>query len=503
VLSAGEVSELYSGIATSIYVTATLNGQPWPASGSNAVTYTLSGPSGDISNSSVPFTYEDVVADETYALNYLSGGPAGATYDSVTPPIPQLLPNGASIAFDINFVSGQQQGLCGNGVIDAGEDCDAGPTNPVAWWKLDDSGTTASDSSGNGNTGVLTYDPAWTTGKIGGALHFDGEDDYVDFGTGSNLDISGDEITISMWAKADVIGAQKHTASRFPCYYIDLLANGTYSFRLGFADLDGTTAVSAGTWHHVVGVKTSTQMILYLDGNQDAIRDVSGNLDNTCTHSMLGRFLEGGYQFEGSFDDVRIYDRALSAAEIGNPSSQCLGGATCSSRGFTGGSLSYDASTCKFDESQCTLPPDFNLYSLNSDSLFLTISGSGAVTSNTVQITVVPLPPCECFDKDVTLSLENINPAIAGAVGNFSDTILSEEEYSTGSSFSITVPPNTPSGLYTVTIHGETSNLSPRLLVITLNISIRDSGFKEVMRPIYEKLAKTKSYIISNVFTSF
>ncbi len=51
----------------------------------------------------------------------------------------------------------------------------------VGWWKFDETeGNVASDSSGNGNDGNLTNGPTWTEGKIGGALSFDGVDDYVE-----------------------------------------------------------------------------------------------------------------------------------------------------------------------------------------------------------------------------------------------------------------------------------------------------------------------------------
>ena len=64
----------------------------------------------------------------------------------------------------------------------------------VGWWKFDEgSGTVAYDSSGNGNDGNLTNGPTWTTGKIGGALSFDGVDDFVDvsnFQWGGGISIS-------------------------------------------------------------------------------------------------------------------------------------------------------------------------------------------------------------------------------------------------------------------------------------------------------------------------
>ena len=154
--------EIYVAPKGDISVRATLDGQPWPSSGTSAINYSLSGPSGNISNSTVPNTYSNVAADETYTLNYVSGGPAGAALDSVTPIGSQFLPKDDSIGFTLNFktippqcsdgVDNDSDGkcdfsgcgvlpadpgcsslldndelpqqICGNGAIDLGEDCD-------------------------------------------------------------------------------------------------------------------------------------------------------------------------------------------------------------------------------------------------------------------------------------------------------------------------------------------------------------------------------------------
>jgi len=69
----------------------------------------------------------------------------------------------------------------------------------VAWWKLDDgSGTTAFDSSGNGNDGVLEGDPQWVDGQLGGALEGDGSGDYIRVPHSDSLDIS-DAVTVALW----------------------------------------------------------------------------------------------------------------------------------------------------------------------------------------------------------------------------------------------------------------------------------------------------------------
>ena len=105
--------EYYVAPIGNISVSATLDGNPWPSSGTSAINYSLSGPLGNISNSTVPNTYSNVVADEIYTLNYVSGGPAGAILNPISPVSPtssQFLPSDTSISFNLNFISGSN--LC-------------------------------------------------------------------------------------------------------------------------------------------------------------------------------------------------------------------------------------------------------------------------------------------------------------------------------------------------------------------------------------------------------
>ncbi|KKT66981.1 MAG: MshQ-like protein, partial [Candidatus Curtissbacteria bacterium GW2011_GWC1_44_33] len=105
---AGNIDELrISRVARSAdWIKTEYNNQSNPSGFAN-------GPSGDISNSSVPFTYEDVIADESYTLTYFSGGPAGAILNPISPVSPtssQFLPSDTSISFNLNFISGSN--LC-------------------------------------------------------------------------------------------------------------------------------------------------------------------------------------------------------------------------------------------------------------------------------------------------------------------------------------------------------------------------------------------------------
>ena len=73
----------------------------------------------------------------------------------------------------------------------------------MAWWKFDETeGDTATDSSGQNHSGTLIGGPQWqpSGGKIGGALAFDGIDDYIDCGSREDLNLLG-AVSVSAWIK--------------------------------------------------------------------------------------------------------------------------------------------------------------------------------------------------------------------------------------------------------------------------------------------------------------
>ena len=89
----------------------------------------------------------------------------------------------------------------------------------VAYWKFDDgNGTTACDSSGNGNSGTLINGPLWTTGRVGKALYFDGVDDNVNVPASNSLNLTN-SFTLSAWV---------NPASTFNDFRSIVAKNGSY-----------------------------------------------------------------------------------------------------------------------------------------------------------------------------------------------------------------------------------------------------------------------------------
>ncbi len=203
--------------------------------------------------------------------------------------------------------------------------------NLVGHWKLDDgSGTTAVDSSGKGHNGTLTGGSTWVTGVVGGALQF-AASRYVDCGAAA-AEVTGD-FTLATWVKLDAgtaghyhgIGG-KLLQSGGNYFGFGLVRHTGNAFRLWVGD--GTddlakSAVSSDTpyidseWHHVVGVRAGRTNRLYIDGVQQTATSVTGFVPST-DFFHLGRqysHLDDRY-LRGAMDDVRVYDRALSAEEI-------------------------------------------------------------------------------------------------------------------------------------------------------------------------------------------
>ncbi len=192
----------------------------------------------------------------------------------------------------------------------------------------------ATTTPSHGNTVSISTTTFYTAGKIGQALNFDGVDDGVNIGVIPTLYASSSDMTVSAWIKPSkfVVGFQC-----IICNSNAALANVPWAmefsvvasrFSFGQAGIgSGTVRVNNNTnlkkdvWYHVVAVRSFSSSLvwpttLYLNG----VADGSGTLGRAGQSNQtvaIGKYGAGstGY-FQGAIDDVRVYNRALSADEI-------------------------------------------------------------------------------------------------------------------------------------------------------------------------------------------
>jgi DNA-binding winged helix-turn-helix (wHTH) protein len=202
----------------------------------------------------------------------------------------------------------------------------------VAWWKFDEAtGDITADSSGFGNSGRIASGVRRIPGRIGGALEFDGVSDGVSGKAHRSLAFGSSPRTITAWIRTDSTSADFTSifhygldGSRPPAanFTLALTPDGRIQagngFNYGFAT--GRLRVDDGAWHLVTAVYEAAESRMeriYIDGVEDAsaaLNMAPATIDAGVWR--IGRFLGTGTHFRGALDDVRVYDRALGAAEI-------------------------------------------------------------------------------------------------------------------------------------------------------------------------------------------
>ena len=187
------------------------------------------------------------------------------------------------------------------------------------------SGTITADVTGHGNDGTLVNAPAWTAGgRFGSGLAFDGMGAHgVGMPRSDTLALPG-AFTVEKWVKRTQEADQFLLAvpSDYPYNGLMISSQGSVGFSAAFTDgeawLGSSPTLALNAWTHVALTYESGYLRLYLDGTEVASTPRTGSIVVwPGAQFWLGRAHNGGRPFAGVLDEVRIYDRALAAIEVG------------------------------------------------------------------------------------------------------------------------------------------------------------------------------------------
>jgi Concanavalin A-like lectin/glucanases superfamily/Phosphoesterase family/Pectate lyase superfamily protein len=307
----------------------------------------------------------------------------------------------------------------------------------IGWWKFDEgSGTTASDSSGSGNTGTLQNGAAWTTGKTGSAVSLNGSQNQ-------SVQITGllgtpPSLTLAGWANLTASGSSGSELVSLGDTAAIRLSNTATSFFWQSSSGSWAFVTQAQSylgvgWHHFAATmdasgKTAT---LYVDGVQAATMSNASPI----TYSGLGAntFIghhgnrSGSYNFTGFIDDARVYNRALSASEV-----QAL---------YSGASSTAPTATLSANPTSITSGQSSTLTwsSMNASSC----TGTGFSTGNAVSGSVTVKPS--------TATTYSVSCTGSGGTAKASTTLTVTAD---------TTPPSVPTGLTATAVSSSQINLT-------------------------------------------
>ncbi len=203
---------------------------------------------------------------------------------------------------------------------------------PIGYWKIDEgTGSSAYDTSTNGNTGTKT-NGSWGPGKYGGALSMsvNSTHERISAGDVAAFDFSDTQsFSFVMWVKRTNAGSImmlskgggsasddgydiETSGSAASCYYTDGNASGA-------DQATGTTNILDGVWHHIFCVmdRAAGTYAVYVDGVKEGTDSslTEGSAASNTSSFIIGE-IDASSEIEGSIDDVRIYNYARNIKQI-------------------------------------------------------------------------------------------------------------------------------------------------------------------------------------------
>ncbi|MCP3682294.1 MAG: hypothetical protein GY861_06350 [bacterium] len=291
----------------------------------------------------------------------------------------------------------------------------------TGFWSFDENdGVIAADNSTYGNDADLLYGAAWTDGQFGSSGRFDGINDYVNAGNEPEYPVATQNFTIEGWYKTDgnLVDSYGLLFGRY---------NGFNGYMTSF-EPDGRVVVTIKTdtdtyqvksapifndnqWHHVAYVHDAARKRAYihLDGGTPSAVFYTGTpVDCACPFNIGG--IAYNNSFNGSIDEVKVWNRALSQEEI---------------------EASYDASAGTFTHTfEGILPGSYNFYSYATDSTGMsdiTYTRTVFVSAGSSGINFTAPTPADgalvCEGTDVTITVD-VDASYGSSFIDFDDSLV-------------------------------------------------------------------------------
>jgi len=329
------------GVATSERVTVDLNRIPLVLEERNGTARTS-----EVVSAGVEFDYDcDKIASwndtvRVYDQNFVEL-PSRISYQEFCSS--QWL-NTSYITFLVNMTASERKRVYAYSVNNSNTSAPNHNISIRGYWKFDEtSGTFARDSSGWQNNGTLFNGsdscsafncPSWVSGIYSNAIQLDGINDYVNVSDSSNINLTSNILTLAAWVRlngtvgTDTTGKIISKTAGSGNEQFELLyttdSHGTANrFRFDLRTSSGLvilytneTFASGNVWYHVAGVYNSTHMRIFVNGREKNTTAQTGSITGRVADVSIGRTTGGGQNFNGTIDEVRIYNETLTATQI-------------------------------------------------------------------------------------------------------------------------------------------------------------------------------------------
>jgi hypothetical protein len=400
----------------------------------------------------------------------------------------------------------------------------------VAYWKFDEgTGTTVADYSGNRNTGTLINGPQWTAGVSGKGLYFDGTDDNITVLNSNSLNPSN-AFTVTAWVNpaATFTDFRSIVVKNYKYYLYSSVTGycGDGGPLGGFNEAINTTVCElppllVGSWTHLSLTYDGSMLTLYRDGVAVATSTASGALQATTGDLQIGAS-EYGEFFKGLIDEVRVYNRPLSSAEVqaiyqkNAPVTQSFdfmlsNSGTISLTAGSSGSNTVNATLASGTAQSVSFSvsglPSGTVGSFSSASCILTcsslltISTSGSTPTGTYQVMVSAtgggVTKTSAFTLSVTASIALVvaAPTITPNGGDFSGSVsIAIQTTTSGASIYYTTDASIPT---------QSSSLYTGAMTLTSSATVNAKAFKSgynssaMASAAFTNTAKSKTYYVA------